>query len=199
DTYRFARGDGNDGVSDPGGNDAIELGAGILPSDVLVRNARGSMVLSLGANDSIIVGGGFAEFTDSAMEELRFADGSIWNLDRLRSEALRGTPNDDIIEGFDSFGSTFDGGAGNDTLMGGFSDDTFVFGRGYGFDLISDAGGFDTLRFASGLNPGDVDFSVGGSDLQITIRDTGESVTVAGWLGPHFVNDSIESFRFANG
>jgi Ca2+-binding RTX toxin-like protein len=45
DTYQFAPGDGQDQITDTGGVDRIEIAAGVLPSEVVLRQQEGNLVL----------------------------------------------------------------------------------------------------------------------------------------------------------
>ncbi|WP_428422561.1 calcium-binding protein [Methylibium sp.] len=152
DTYRFGRGDGVDNVLDYGGSDRIELGAGIAETDVTLRNNGSSLVLGLNTGETLTIGSMFNGSTgafsaDYAVETIRFADGSEWNLDRIRLEAVRGTAAADTIFGFDS-SDTLDGGVGNDTLYGRSGNDTLLGGAGN--DYLDGEAGDDTLDGGEG-------------------------------------------------
>jgi hypothetical protein len=116
--------------------------------------------------------------------------------------------NDTLIGG--SGNDVLDGGAGNDELRGGTGSDTYRFGQGDGHDtIIEDSwqqGETDRIELKAGVLPSDVRLervrTVNGwqvsDDLKITIRDTGETLTVKN----HF-NESnrhaVEEIAFADG
>ena len=88
DIYRFARGDGQDTIIDgidywdggSGGNDIIELGAGIAADQVTVsqRNNGKDLFLDLGQGDSILISGSPIIEGGNQIEQVKFADGTIW-------------------------------------------------------------------------------------------------------------------------
>src|SRR5690606_16690852 len=148
----------------------------------------------------------FGDYYYDGVEEIRFADGSVWDMEQLSRKLLlqARTDGDDTIYGFD-FNDVLDGGAGNDRLEGGIYGDRYVFAAGYGHDVIFDHSaefllppGRDMLdRF--GINFDDIRISRAGEDLTFTLKSTGESVTLE-----HQYNrfdgqwNAIEEFRFAD-
>lgn len=137
-------------------------------------------------------------------------------------DVLTGQDGDDVLLGGAGH-DVLDGGAGNDVLRGGgvrdyygsFYDgagaaDTYRFGRGDGQDSIIEDSWLqdetDRIEFKTGVAPSDVRLErVRGSngwqvsdDLKITIRDTGETLTVKN----HF-NESnrhaVEEIVFSDG
>ncbi len=119
------------------------------------------------------------------------------------NDNLQGEAGGDSLYGQDG-NDTLDGGVGNDLLDGGAGNDTYLFGRISGQDTIlsqdSTANKRDVLKLAAGVLPTDIDLIRNIDDLILTIRDTGDRVTVAGY----FVNDSVspsslEAIEFNNG
>ncbi|MGA0599282.1 calcium-binding protein [Caulobacter sp. KR2-114] len=102
------------------------------------------------------------------------------------------------------------GGAGNDTLNGGAGQDVYVFGKGFGHDVINDSEttqSGDRIRFAD-YTADDVTVVRSGVDLVITVKATGDSVTVHGQFNtpvvsaggmPISADTSIEEIQFADG
>ena len=226
DIYRFALGDGQDIISDThsgsngSGTDTIEFASGIAPGDVVVSQlANGTdLVLTVGDN-SITIQRTLSE-SDYRIEQIRFADGTIWTHAALVTRATIATSGDDAFFGsYDA--DTLEGGAGNDTLRartgndvliggtgndalsGGDGDDIYRFALGDGQDTIVDAysggsaGGTDAIEFASGIAPGDVVVSqlANGTDLVLTVG--GNSITVQKTLSES--DNRIEQVRFADG
>lgn len=79
----------------------------------------------------------------------------------------------------------------------------YVFGRGYGHDTIQNTdtnrNKRDVLRLV-GLTRGEVDFLVSGSNFIVRIKDTRETITIAG--GAHtgsFLAAGIEAIEFGDG
>ncbi|HEU4459752.1 MAG TPA: calcium-binding protein [Methylibium sp.] len=169
DAYRFARGNGQDTIADYGGVDRVDL-MGLNALDVASVRAGYGLTVNFTTGDSVNVARMFdyAGAVDSAraIESLRFADGTSWDIARLRTEALRGTAGEDIISGFNTNdhiqgwagadglsgldgNDTLDGGDGNDALSGGEGNDVFIGGTGDDrfYDYASSS---DIYRFGRG-------------------------------------------------
>ncbi|MEZ5697138.1 MAG: calcium-binding protein, partial [Sphingomonadaceae bacterium] len=206
DTYVFARGYGNDVIQDR----SFEVGIGVTEtentlrleginaSDIEVLREAGSPTVSLRIRDTgetvtlkneFRVTYAFWTIWEDNVDFIQFADGTVWDQDRLGREVLtlERTDGDDHIIGFD-WSDILDGGAGNDRLVGGLYNDTYVFRAGYGHDTIFDSAvgrhpllpaGYDTLDL-QGIELTGVDFSRAGTNLTLTLRATGESVTLEG-------------------
>ena len=226
DTYLFNLGDGQDIVRDSmsqvGGNDVIEFGAGIAPGDVTVTQADGGNDLILkinGSTDQITLDQSVNEWSNR-IEFVRFADGTVWTTADLIAKATTATSGDDIING--STGSemlaglagndTISGKAGNDTLIGGTGNDLLIgndgadlyrFAVGDGQDIVRDSmsqvGGNDVLEFEAGISPNDILVSQtdSGNDFVLKINGTTDQITldqtVNNW------QNTIEFIRFADG
>jgi Ca2+-binding RTX toxin-like protein len=233
DTYVFARGDGVDtvreyidGFSGWGGTDTIQFAAGIAPGDVAVSQADGGrdLVLAIaGTADRIVIDGGLGGGSDYRVEQVRFADGTLWTWSELvnrstgataGNDSIAGDSNANVLYGLDG-DDTLDGrqhndiligGPGNDLLIGSSGNDTYRFARGDGADMVREYqgtlggyGGTDTIEFAEDIAPADivVTESSAGGDLILTIAGTGDSVRIDGT-----VNDSrnrVERVVFADG
>ncbi|UQQ09977.1 hypothetical protein KP021_17825 [Xanthomonas arboricola pv. corylina] len=139
DTYLFNKGDGHDTVvetsSYSGAVDRVVFGEGIAASDVRVLRQGADVVLDLGnGTDSVrlkdwLSGGN--ENDASSIEQLVFADGTIWTPATLRAMGLTmlGTDGADTIGGWNG-NDVLLGGAGNDTLSGGTGTDRLEGGAG---------------------------------------------------------------------
>lgn len=185
DTYLFGRGYGKDTVYDrdrtPGNMDTIRLADDIAPADIVLKRQGDDLVLGIsGTEDAMTVKNWF--WNDSAewrVEQIAFADGTLWDAETIRSGALiQGTPNNDILSGYETsdtihglggsdvlFGNggddALDGGdgqdqlfgeAGNDILLGGAGNDTLIGGKGD--DILDGGAGDDTLYGADAwINP----------------------------------------------
>ncbi|WP_344696415.1 calcium-binding protein [Sphingomonas rosea] len=220
DTYRFARGDGQDLISDShSGNDTLEFGAGVAPSDIIVTQSNDGrdLILSIvGTNDQITL---IRTLTDGGnrIESVRFADGTAWShaqllqrsyLDNTENNIFSGSYDGELIAGGVgndeiNAGDGSDiliGGSGNDTLVGWQGDDTYRFSRGDGQDIITDGhSGTDALEFGAGIAPSDISIfqSTDGRDLILKIAGSDDQVrlvdTVVGG------GNRIEWVRFADG
>ena len=207
DTYLFGRGSGQDTISDydatSGNIDTIRLMADISASDVTLSRDASNLYLGInGTSDKITVQNWFADPV-YRVEQIEFADGTVWGVPIMQAAKLTGTESsdylsgssgDDVIEGLggsdsltgNSGNDTLDGGTGNDTLDGGTGNDTYVFGRGYGQDTISDydatAGNIDSIRLAAGISASDVTLSRDASSLYLGINDTSDRIMVQSWF-----------------
>lgn len=168
DLYSFARGWGQDVIDDTDGAlDAIEFATGIAPGDITVSHDGDDLLLNLwGSTDSIRVVGYFG--ATGAVEQIRFADGTQWQPDQLRSRVLQGDTIDDRLVGFAS-NDVLDGKGGNDSLFGLAGDDTLYGGAGN--DLLDGGDGNDLLDGYTG-----VDTLIGGAGDDRYWVDAGDSV-----------------------
>ncbi|MFE1817088.1 calcium-binding protein, partial [Metapseudomonas otitidis] len=163
DTYRFERGWGSDTISsyDTTANklDVIEFGAGIAAGDILITRSGANLVLSLsGTADRITVNSYFSNDATGPykVEEIRFADGTVWNIDTVKQMALVSTTGNDSLTGYATndlitAGNGNDsvyGGAGNDSLYGELGDDRLDGEDGN--DLLDGGEGNDTLYGGNG-------------------------------------------------
>ncbi|MBB4595389.1 calcium-binding protein, partial [Xanthomonas arboricola] len=139
DTYLFNKGDGHDTVVETstysGAVDRIVFGEGIAASDVRVLRQGSDVVLDLGnGTDSVrlkdwLSGGN--ESDSANIEQLVFADGTIWTPATLRAMGLTtlGTDAADTLTGWNG-NDLLLGGDGNDTLSGGTGTDRLEGGAG---------------------------------------------------------------------
>ena len=176
DVYRFQRGFGQDRIINPdftpGRIDAIEFLAGIAPSDIRVRRGAGSdepiefIVKDSGDRVSVSGMGNNLLTGSSRIDEVRFADSTIWNIDDIASKLLEGSVGDDVLIGLPDRDDTITGGlgfdqlngsGGNDTLDGGAMDDALsahtgndLLIGGYGDDALDAGDGNDIYSFSPG-------------------------------------------------
>ena len=197
DTYRVTLGDGQDVINEgyTAGTDTVELEAGITPADVTVRwTLQGDMAVTLPDGSQLTVRGQADTWsTERGIEQLRFADGTVWDRTELAARALAATSGDDaIVGGYQD--DTLDGGAGNDQFqdLGGY--DTYRFGAGDGQDTIAD--NYGRVLFKPGIGQNDVSFTRDGNDLIATVTASGDAVRIKEWLNSW---QRIDRFDFDNG
>lgn len=181
DTYRFSRGWGQDWISnaDAGTNkiDVIEFAADILPGDILATSSQQNLVLSLkGTSDRVTVGYYFEEdgHISFALEEIRFADGTVWTLDQVRLMVASSSDGNDDLTGYGT-ADTLSGGKGDDRLYAQAGDD--LLSGDEGEDHLYGEEGNDTLD--GGLNNDRLDGGLG-SDVYLFGRGSGQD-TISGW------------------
>jgi trimeric autotransporter adhesin len=236
DTYLFNLGDGQDTIAEWsgfssagwGGNDTIQLGAGITPADLVITSASGGrdIVISVsGTSDQITIVGGISWGSDYRVERVRFDDGSILTHADLMMQVTAATSGNDSLFGDSSanvlFGAAgndalqgrqgndiLEGGTGSDTLWGDGGDDTYVFSLGDGQDTIGEWSGFssagwggnDTIQFGPGITASNLTVSQinGGQDLRLSINGTTDQISI--YRGITGGSDfRIEQVRFDDG
>jgi Ca2+-binding RTX toxin-like protein len=181
DTYLFNLGDGQDFIWDGGsGLDTLQLGSGIATQDVTVRQAdfgRDLVVTINGTTDRIVLDSRITS-TAGGADQVRFADGTVWDFATLLQLSLVPTAANEEFYG-DAGNNTLAGGPGNDYMEGRNGDDTYLFNLGDGQDGIWDGGsGFDTLQFGTGIAPQDIVVTQAnfGTDLILTVSGTSDFV-----------------------
>ncbi|WP_349306750.1 calcium-binding protein, partial [Chitinivorax sp. B] len=180
DDYLFSAGHGKDHINDYDGDtagiDRIVFDASIRKEDVVVKRDGQHLVLMTSANDSIQVAWQLDDNgtgrNSQAIEQVVFADGTIWSQDDLKNriiqatsgnDVLNGTANDDRLfglEGNDQLNGgqgndQLEGGDGNDKLLGDLGNDSLT--GGVGDDHLDGGTGDDRLDGGSGS-----DWLVGG-------------------------------------
>jgi hypothetical protein len=178
DTYRFNLGDGHDTVIElsyyTGASDTLAFGAGIEASAIsVIREGRDVVLMHANGTDSVRLknwlntGGGEDEST--RIEQITFADGTLWTPETLRAIGLTtlGTAGDDVVSGWagndlligGDGNDTLDGGTGSNQLQGGAGNDVLsvtynatdnVFEGGTGNDQMTGSYNSDTYRFNLG-------------------------------------------------
>ncbi|MGH7341063.1 MAG: calcium-binding protein, partial [Candidatus Rokuibacteriota bacterium] len=163
DVFVFGRGSGRDQVEPDmsqivngqwsiaeGDRDILALLPGVAPEDVRIR--RGPffhnpgvsfpmMTLTILGTDDVFVDGSFfgnerTEGGGRSIAEVRFADGTVWDVATLRLKAIEGTDQNDGygglfgLRGYDDSDDTIDGRAGDDLLEGMDGRDTLLGGPG---------------------------------------------------------------------
>jgi Ca2+-binding RTX toxin-like protein len=208
DTYVFNLGDGQDVIVEADGTvgniDTLRFGAGIAEADINFARGGNDLVLSInGTTDQVrFQNWGLGDYY--RVEQVQFADGTTWDQAQLQtswsSTPIVGTADADYLYG-DEFANTLNGGVGNDNLQGGAGNDTYVFNLGDGQDVIvetdGNAGNIDTLRFGAGIAEADINFTLSGDDLVLSINGTTDQVRIQNWVYGDYYR--IEQVQFADG
>ena len=173
--YLFGKGDGQDLITynldyTSTKLNTIQLKAGILPDEVSLKRAydnqfggNNALELSIiGTTDKITVNAFFYEDNPAnyynPLQEIKFSDGTVWNLTTIinklltgtnDAESLIGTVNDNLIVG-NGGNDTLAGRSGNDTLEGGVGNDNLSGEQGN--DTLEGGVGNDSLNGGSGNN-----------------------------------------------
>ncbi|WP_229751344.1 calcium-binding protein [Undibacterium terreum] len=182
DTYVFGRGAGHDIIDNTSYNETNKVDTllldGLNPGDVVFSRGDNTLYISIkGTADYVEVGGYFTgdgtgngPFT-YALDQIKFADGTVWNIDKVKTEVLKGTTAADYLFGYET-NDTLAGLAGNDTISGHGGDDQLDGGDGNdrvmgddGNDIVQGGAGDDYLYGGNGndqLLGGDGDDTLGG-------------------------------------
>lgn len=197
DTYRFGLGDGQDAIDDSydTAQDFVELAPGVTPDEVTVRwTLQGDMAVTLPDGSRLTVRGQANPWSDEAgIDQLRFADGTVWDRAELIARALTATGGDDaIVGGWQD--DSLEGGTGNDRFQDLNGYDTYSFGIGDGQDVVEDT--YGRILFKPGIDQNDVDFTHDGDDLIATVSTAGDTVRIKDWLNSW---QRIDRFDFDNG
>lgn len=227
DTYVYNIGDGKDVISSvrdaaPSSTDAIVFGAGILPSDVSVgRHLANSIIDYLfisvnagGLSGSVELSKGLATYGSELLDEIRFADGTVWtradinaasliggsageSIDGYASnDVMRGNGGNDVLRGlagndsiFGGDGSDFLGGDdGDDELIGGSGNDQLSGGLGNDIYRFGAAQGFDEIADTSGINR--ILLDAGIAPAAVTVYRT-SSTSALGWISSATTDDLV--------
>ena len=120
DTYIFAKGWGQDTISESSGYNSVDINTiqfvDVNPEDVIIRNEGpyNSMVIyRRDSTDKITVSSQFSDYNDG-IQQIKFADGTVWQRDLIRQMSMTGGEEDDILVGT----GRIVGNGGNDTLTG---------------------------------------------------------------------------------
>jgi len=201
DTYRYGAGSGNDTIDEPdyyAGTDVVQL-AGLNASDVDFTRAGNDLVITVNATgERLTVTNQYNGA--SGIEQVTFADGTSWDRSQIAAATWTlGTSGNDTLYGT-SGSDRFDGLGGDDYLAGGDGGDLYRFGVGSGNDTISESDyttGTDVVVLKN-LNVADVDFTRSQTHLYITVKATGERLTVEQQFNTNG-SYGIEQVQFANG
>ncbi|WP_232831085.1 calcium-binding protein, partial [Peristeroidobacter agariperforans] len=175
DTYRFGLGGGQDtinndsdsynGSADPtvGKVDVLQFKEGVLASDVTITRSGDNLILKIaGTTDQVTIRNYFANDGVSArgyaVEQIRFADGTTWDVATIKERALVATSGDDNLTGY-ATDDTITGGAGNDRIDARQGNDIVDGGDGNdtinahdGDDIVEGGAGADSITGGNGID-----------------------------------------------
>ena len=198
DTYIFGRGYGHDTIIDGDTTpniDRLQFKDDISPADLAVTREGLDLVLAVkDSDDRVTLQKYFAESSDKEVaihpyeiEEIEFADATVWSSATIRDLLLAGSDNaetiigykdDDVITGLEG-DDTIEGRSGDDILHGGGGDDTIR--AGLGSDLIEGGAGNDLLDGngnGSGFSDGWLQESVADDDTYVFGEGDGHDIIV---------------------
>lgn len=228
DVYVFGQNFGTDTIADFEEHnshfDTIRF-AHLNAADITVeRNGRDLIITETGTANVITVleqfhdmapslVGGLNLLPDQGIEEIVFADGTVWTGIDIAEAASNPLASDDVLIGTDHV-DFLDGGAGTDILRGGDNSDVYFFGLGYGQDTIEEQTDnillqqHDFVQFGAGITKDNLTFGrgAGENDLVIGINGTSDTLTItnqfdASYNGPFGKQwlHRVETFLFDDG
>ncbi len=197
DVYLFGRGSGQDTIYNYDGDavgtnaDTILLGADLTAGNVTLTRSSDDLIISLnGTDDSLRVQSYFnADGTASyVVENLKFADGTVWDVATIKSKLLTPTAGNDILFGY-ATNDTIGGGDGNDTVYSYAGDD--VLDGGTGRDNLQGGDGNDTVKGGTGndtLYGGNGNDSLLGNEHNDTLYGDAGNDTLDGGTGNDYLS-----------
>lgn len=143
DTYLFGKGSGHDQIATDARSTAmleiIEIGEGVTPADVSLVRENSALRVILSSGDSLYIGSYFSGYP---FEQIKFADGTTWDADIIKTKVLLGSDRGDSLIGYGS-ADTISGLAGDDTIYGAAGNDELS--GGIGLDSLYGEDGNDTI------------------------------------------------------
>ncbi|CAH1208159.1 hypothetical protein PAECIP111893_02849 [Paenibacillus plantiphilus] len=174
DTYLFRKGSGQDVIyeadSTSGNNDILRL-VDIAPDEIKLLRTGDHLTISMkDSTDSVMIREYFNSNGYYRVEQIVFADGTIWDYSGILAQTVYVTGTEDFndtliggdeknvmlgLGGNDSLNSgggddLLDGGTGNDSLQGGIGNDILLGGAGD--DSLNGQDGADSLSGGEGAD-----------------------------------------------
>jgi Ca2+-binding RTX toxin-like protein len=197
-SYLFDKGDGQDLIMDQkyysgdkvittGKINTVEFKLGVLPNEVIVKHCWSQLGFTpdlelniAGTTDKITIEGFFFN-NDPAnsynpVQQVKFADGMIWDIATLTAKTLTATDGNDHIQGT----------VANETINGGLGDDALYGGGGY--DTIDGGEGVDNISGSGRLMGGDGNDNLLGDDGNDILEGGDGDDTVDGGAGDNILN-----------
>jgi Ca2+-binding RTX toxin-like protein len=167
DTYVFALGDGADQIDNRDWDsddwsaerdvDTLQLAPNISLADVTLGRLGNDLLVMVGTSDSVTVFNHFALDGKRAIDQIRFADGTVWLPEEIsrrsarngtaKADSITGGNGMDFVHGLDG-NDTISGGAGNDSLHGDAGNDKLSGNAGD--DFLDGGVGADTMIGSAG-------------------------------------------------
>jgi hypothetical protein len=179
-------------------NTELNLGAGLSPADIsLTAGANGALDITDGLTGDLITIDRMLDGTGSGVSQMQFIDGTTWSANQMNFTATDVTPGSTTIYGTAS-DDVLDGRGVATTIYGEGGNDTYIFRSGYGslqiFNMTLPASGpSGQMDFGTGLTENNLWFSRNGSDLDINVLNSQDTVVVRGWFGSD-VTDGLADF-----
>ncbi|MEZ0470990.1 beta strand repeat-containing protein [Luteimonas salinilitoris] len=154
DVYVFGNGSGQDYIrnydSDVGRLDVLEFTSDVAPENIEAWRGNDDLFLRIqGTEDQVRIASYFSNDATGPhrLDEIRFSNGTVWDVNAVKAMVQIATDGDDVLQGF-AGNDTISGGLGSDTLSGAAGDD--VLDGGAGDDTLNGDAGNDTLTGGEG-------------------------------------------------
>ncbi|WP_260862693.1 calcium-binding protein [Citrobacter sp. Marseille-Q6884] len=213
DTYLFNVGDGQDRIvekfTDSDDVDRLLLGEGISQENILLRRSGKDLVVTFRDSPDTVTLDDFFYIENKRyrVDEIVFADGTVWDTQKMKEMALVGTESAETLQSY-SGGNEIHGAGGNDTLKGnagvdklygdegndtltGDSSNDELHG-GAGNDLLDAGTGDDLLAGGAG---NDNQKGASGSDTYLFNVGDGQDIITEGSSN----NGDVDTLRFGEG
>jgi len=158
----------------------IAFGPGIVDSMVSLSNDTDDLIVATDSegNGLRVVGHFYNDCTHHRhLDEIRFADGRVWDLPAIMALALQGSDRPQVIHGYAS--DDLIHAAAGDDIVGGAAGNDQIFGD-LGNDTLSGDWGDDTLD--------------GGDGSDLLFGGPGANLIFGGDGDDHFVSGGLDSF-----
>ena len=177
----------------------VKIAAGIRPDDVTLTRSQYNIYLTINGTDDQLMLDDWLWGDTHKVEQIQFADGTVWDVPKLNTVPLLGTSGFDVLRGNSQNNDIIQGLGGSDDMYGYGGDDTYILSRGFGLGYIWDTGGaLDTIQFTADIQPGEVmavrDYN---NNLRLHIAATDDRLMVDDWF--YSSNNVIEQVKFADG
>ncbi len=182
DTFVFKKDYGSDIIVDSVGDNTVKIYDYLMEDMRFYRNSQNALVVKFNDTEDVLTIEDFFTENPSVSYVFKLQDNTVINKSDIDAEymGIKGTDGNDTLYGNDG-NDILDGGAGDDSLNGGNGDDTYIFKNGYGNDIINDWGG-NTILDMSEISVNDIVIAEQyGSNLIITIADTGDTIIFNGY------------------
>ena len=162
DTYLFNAGDEQDTIIEKDSYetdvDRLFFGDGLLAENTLLQRSGKDLLINFqDSTDSLCLQGYFAyEGNSHRVEEIVFADGTVWDVAAVKAMLVAGTDEAQTLQGYGT-STEIHAAGGDDILNGGDGGDKFygdegndVLNSSYGHDILAGGIGNDTLTGGHG-------------------------------------------------
>ena len=208
DTYRFARGDGNDVIDAGTGRssadvESLEFNGGVTSGELNFAFSGSDLVITFDTTptDRVTVKNFLAS---GNLTEIHVGSATLTLQDILDQATGVSAGNSTVVS---EDGGVIYGGRGNDTLVGSIEHEVFVYNRGDGVDQINDWAGAvllmlaqnDELVLTGGIRPEDLILTRSGDALTIYFANSTDRIDIAKQFHEWDYSGGVETIRFDDG